>query len=101
MPHYSFGGVELGGSVERRATNVLFSQSFSSPFDYEADPVALVQDAFELGDSVGAGSLEGDLVRDADDLHRSRIAGYFAVGHRHHVVQTQGLRWRKRRERTM
>ena len=57
-----------------------------SPFDDEADPVALVQDAFELGDAVGAGSLEGDLVGDADDLHGPWVAGYFAVGDRHHVI---------------
>lgn len=56
------------------------------PFDNEADSVALVQDAFELGNSIGAGSLEGDLVRDADDLHGPRVAGYFAVGDRHHVI---------------
>lgn len=48
--------------------------------------MALVQDAFELGNSVGAGSLEGDLVGDANDLHGSRVAGYFAVGDRHHVI---------------
>lgn len=48
--------------------------------------MAFVQDAFELGNSVGAGSLEGDLVGDADDLHGPRVAGDFAVGYRHHVI---------------
>lgn len=57
-----------------------------SPFDYEADSVALIQDALELWDSVGAGSLEGDLVWDAYDLHGPWITGYFAVGDRHHVI---------------
>lgn len=56
------------------------------PFDDEADPVALVQDAFELGNSICAGSLEGDLVRDADDLHGPWVTGYFAIGDRHHVI---------------
>ena len=56
------------------------------PFDYEANPVALVQDALELGNSVGTWSLEGDLVWDAYDLHSPRVAGYFAVGDRHHVI---------------
>lgn len=53
--------------------------------------MALVQDALQLGDPVGAGSLEGDLVRDADDLHGPRVAGDFTVGDRHHVIQTQSL----------
>lgn len=48
--------------------------------------MALVQDAFELWNSVGAGPLEGDLVRDADDLHGPGVARYFAVGDRHHVI---------------
>lgn len=61
------------------------------PFDDEADPVALVQDALELWNAVGAGSLEGDLVRDADDLHGPGVTRYFAVGDGHHVIQTQGL----------
>lgn len=61
------------------------------PFHDEADAMALVQDAFELGHSVGAGSLEGDLVGDADDLHGTGVAGYLAVGDRHHVVETQSL----------
>lgn len=56
------------------------------PFDYEADSVTFIQDAFELGNSVGAWSLEGDLVWDADDLHGPRIAGDFAVGDRHHMI---------------
>ena len=56
------------------------------PFDNEADSMALVQDAFELGNSVGAGSLEGDLVGNANDLHGPWVAGYFAVGNRHHVI---------------
>lgn len=63
----------------------------SVPFDDEADAVALVQDALELGDSVGAGPLEGDLVGDADDLHGSGVAGDLAVGDGDHVVQTQSL----------
>lgn len=57
--------------------------------------MAFVQDAFEFGDSVGAGSLEGDLVGDADDLYSSGVAGDFAVGYRHHVIKTQGLSWRE------
>lgn len=56
------------------------------PFDNEADSMALVQDALELGNSIGAGSLEGDLVRDANDLYGPWVAGYFAVGDRHHVI---------------
>lgn len=56
------------------------------PFDNEADSMAFVQDAFELGNAVSAGSLEGDLVRDANDLHGPWVAGYFAVGDRHHVI---------------
>lgn len=57
--------------------------------------MALVQDAFELGNAVCARPLEGNLVRDANDLHGSWIAGYFAVGDRHHVIQTQRLSWRQ------
>lgn len=48
--------------------------------------MALVQDAFELWNSVSAGPLEGDLVRDANDLHGPGVARYFAVGDRHHVI---------------
>ncbi len=48
--------------------------------------MALVEDPFELGNAVGAGSLEGDLVGDADDLHSPGVAGYFAVRDRHHVI---------------
>lgn len=75
------------------------SEGPPSPFDHEADGVALVQDALQLGDAVRARPLEGDLVRDADDLHGSRVAGDFAVGDRHHVIQTQSLRC-KRDEKT-
>lgn len=67
--------------------------NLKSPFDNEADPVALVQDAFEFGDPVGAGPLEGDLVGNTDDLHGPRVTRYLTVGDRHHVVQTQGLSW--------
>lgn len=58
----------------------------SLPFDYEADSVALVQDAFELGNSIRARPLEGNLVGNADDLHGPWVAGDFAVGDRHHVI---------------
>lgn len=61
------------------------------PFDNEADPVALVQDALELWNAVGAGPLERDLVGDADDLHSPGVARYFAVGDGHHVIETQRL----------
>lgn len=64
----------------------------SLPFDDEADCVALLQDALELGDPVGAGPLEGNLVGDADDLHGAGVTCYLAVGDRHHVIETQGLR---------
>lgn len=63
----------------------------SRPFDDEADPVALVQDALELGNAVGAGPLEGDLVGNADDLHRSGVARDLPVGNRNHVIQAQRL----------
>lgn len=66
------------------------------PFDDEADSMALVQDAFKLGDAISAGSFEGDLIGDAYDLHGTWITGYFAVGNRHHVIQTQGLSWRQK-----
>lgn len=56
--------------------------------------MALIQDSFKLGNSVGAGPLERDLVRDADDLHGPRVTCYLAVGHRHHVIQPQGFSWR-------
>lgn len=54
--------------------------------------MALLQDALELGDPVGAGPLEGDLVGDADDLHGAGVTCYLAVGDGHHVIETQGLR---------
>lgn len=54
--------------------------------------MALLQDALELGDPVGAGPLEGNLVGDADDLHGAGVTCYLAVGDRHHVIETQGLR---------
>lgn len=54
--------------------------------------MALLQDAFEFGYSVGTGPLEGDFVWDANDLHSLWVAGYLPVRHWNHVVQAQGLR---------
>jgi len=68
------------------------------PFDDEANGVPLVQDALQLGHAVRARPLEGDLVRDAEDLHRPRVARDLPVWHRNHVVQTQGLRWERDRQ---
>lgn len=68
------------------------------PFNDESYSVALVQDAFELGHAICARPLEGDLIWDADDLHGSRVAGDFAVGDRHHVIETKSLRWRKNKQ---
>lgn len=56
------------------------------PFDNEADPMALVQDALELWNPIRTGPLEWDLVGNTDDLHSPGVAGYFAVGDRHHVI---------------
>lgn len=61
--------------------------------------MALLQDALELGDPVGAGPLEGNLVGDADDLHGAGVTCYLAVGDRHHVIETQGLRCKYEREK--
>lgn len=63
----------------------------SLPFNDEADLVALLQNALELGNAVGARPLEGNLVRDADNLHRLGVAGDLPVRNRNHVVQTQRL----------
>lgn len=65
-----------------------------APLNDEVDAVPLLQDPLQLGNSVGAGTLEGDLVRDAHDLHGLRVAGNLPVGDGHHVVQSQGFRWK-------
>ena len=53
--------------------------------------MALVQDALELRNPVGAGPLKGDLVRNTNDFHGPGVARYFAVRDRHHVIQPQCL----------
>lgn len=53
--------------------------------------MAFVQDALELGNAVGAGPLERDLVGDPDDLYGAGVARYFTVGDRDHVIQPQSL----------
>lgn len=63
------------------------------PLNDEVDAVPLLQDPLQLGDPVGAGTLKGDLVRDAHDLHGLRVAGDLSVGDGDHVVQAQGFRW--------
>lgn len=53
--------------------------------------MALVQDALELRNAVGAGPLERDLIGNADDLHGPGVTRYFTVGDGHHVIEPQGL----------
>ena len=64
------------------------------PLNDKVDAVPLLQDPLQLGNSVGAGALEGDLVWDAHDLHGLRVAGDLPVGDGDHVVQAQGFRWK-------
>lgn len=66
---------------------------FDLPSDDKADPVSLLQDSFEFRNSVSARPLEGDLVRDPDDLDRFWIAGDLPVWNWDHVIQTQGFSW--------
>lgn len=64
------------------------------PLNDEVDAMPLLQDPFQLGDPIGAGAFEGDLVRDAHNLHSLWVTGNLPVGDGDHVVQAQGFRWK-------
>lgn len=64
------------------------------PFDDKMDVVPLLQYPLEFGDPIGARSFEGYFVRDANDLHRLRVACNLPVWDWDHVVQPQGFSWK-------